>query len=245
MSSKAIDKENTTNFTSLTGTKSFGLVNTKSFINNQNNGERLSYTPVLSLEKKALINNVKELTNTVGKPRRALGDVLNTTSNRHKSTGVGITPKFDRTQKADSTPSRDKVVKSFSKLKLNESQMITNEKKETQEEEYPPVERFIGSKYDNFDDLFNDGRLSELFLAPSNTVFNINLNQRKFFDQTEIEEKILISDLEDENDLFEIELKKVNKSLKKMEKKAELKTMTIESLEDLMPKIWEDSFEEN
>lgn len=244
MTSKAIDKENSTNFTSLTGTKSLGLGIAKSFVNNQIKGERLSFTPVLSLEKKALINNVKELTNTVGKPRRALGDVLNTTSNRHKSIGVGITPKFDRKLKADCTPSKDKVVKSFSKLKLNESQVTTNEKKEIQEEDYPPVERFIGSKYDNFDDLFNDGRLSELFLAPSNAVFNTNLNQRKFFDQAELEEKIMIDDFEDENDLFEIELKKVKKSLKKMEKKAELKTMNIESLEDLMPKIWEDSFEE-
>lgn len=238
MTSKAIDKENSTAFSSLSGTKSFGLANTKSFVNNQIKSERLSSTPVLSLEKKALINNAKELVNTAGKPRRALGDVLNTTSNRHKSS-IGITP----TKKVENTPSGAKVTKFFSKLKINEAQQTQCAKKDAQEEDFPPVERFVGSKFDNFDDLFSDGRLSELILAPSNTNFTTSLNRRGFSYDSDIEEKIMIDD-EDENDLFEMELKKVRKSLKKMEKQTELKKMDMECLDDLMPKIWEDSFEE-
>ncbi|RNA02487.1 hypothetical protein BpHYR1_029646 [Brachionus plicatilis] len=236
MTSKAIDKENSATFTGLSGAKAFGLSSTKSFVNSQIKSERLSSTPVPSLEKKALLNNVKELPNTVGKPRRALGDVLNTTSNRTK-------PKGGRTLDVNSTPSGTKITKSFSKLKLNETQQSTCAKTEAHEEEYPPVERFIGSKFDNFDDLFNDGRLSEFFLAPSNAVFTTNLNQRGHCYEADMEEKISIDD--GEHDLFEMELKRVKKSLKNMEKKAELKSMEIECLESLMPKIWEDSFEEN
>ncbi|CAF0840463.1 unnamed protein product [Brachionus calyciflorus] len=240
MTSKAIDKENSSLFGNLSKStaKSLGFQNA----NHQNLKEKHS-TPVISLEKKTLINNAKELANTVGKQRRALGDVLNTAPNRQKTLGLGITPKINRKINIENTPSDQKK---FANLNLNDFQNLQNvqcvKKESQQDEELPPVENFIGSKYDNFDDIFSDGRLSEILLAQDNVTFGANLNHRSgyFYEQ---EEKIQID--EDDNDFIEMELKKVKKSLKKMHKNTELKTMEIESLDDLMPKIWEDSYEED
>jgi hypothetical protein len=247
MTSKVLDKENSTTFGALSNSKGLGLGNAKSFgfanANQLLKSEKTHSTPVISLEKKALINNAKELVNTAGR-RRALGDVLNTAPNRQNSMGVGVTPKVDRTFHIENTPS-SKLANSFSKMKLNElQQQACVGKKEAQEEvEVPPAERFIGSKYDNFDDLFNDGRLSELFLMPEKAVFGTNLNHHGYnYNGLQVEEKIQIDDEED--GLFELELRKVKKSLKKMSKKVELKSQKMECLDDLMPKICEDSSDE-
>lgn len=251
MTSKAIDKENssTTAFGSLTNAKSLGLGNAKTLAFQAIKSERTNSTPVVSLEKNTLISNSKECTNTAGKQRRALGDVLNTATQNRQKVGLGITPKVDRTLQCDNTPSGpSKVAKSFSKLKLSEFQQQQQQgvacgKSQEDDTELPPAERFIGSKYDNFDDLFSDGRLSGVFLEPESVKFNTNLNQRgsHFYGQ-DFEDKIKID--YDEDGLFEVELKKVRKSLKKMNKKVELKAQEIECLDDLMPKIAEDSFED-
>ena len=120
MTSKAIDKENSTSFGNLSNIKGLGLgANPKPFNTNQLlKNEKINSTPVM--EKKTLLN--KEALNTTGKQRRALGDVLNTAPTRQKSMGLGITPKTDRKFQVENTPS-GKLAKSFAKnLKLNEIQ---------------------------------------------------------------------------------------------------------------------------
>jgi hypothetical protein len=120
--------------------------------------------------------------------RRALGDLLNTggkstaavaaaAANRQKSTGM--TPKLDRAPTLK-----------MPKLCITKEPVVEQLNEE-------PVERFIGSKYDSFDDLFPDGRLSELFMqknvrfvANMPTGLNYEVNDEKMRPTSEYVEEI-------------------------------------------------------
>jgi hypothetical protein len=110
------------------------------------------------------VNELKDTaTNTASKSRRALGDLLNTTNKVSKTGGVvqiGFTPKGDRVS-SSFTPLQN--VKTKPKCVNNEmpklAAAVSNEMDTTE-----PPERFIGNKYDSFDDLFEEGRLTDSFL---------------------------------------------------------------------------------
>lgn len=257
MSSKTIDKENSAGlFISQKGLglgkslacnniNGVGIKNEKLISQNVNINSKTNSTPVICMDKKS-----QEITNTASKQRRALGDVLNTT-NRQKSIGLGlgVTPKVSRTLNVDCTPLglQSSLRGNSSKNKLSEMQQFdkqplngTSLKKDvTEEEELPPVERFIGSKYDSFNDLFDDGKLSELFLS-SNSSFYSNLNQRGSSHSHDLDNERLNVVPVDEDDVLERELKRMKKSLKKMGKKEMIVCQELPSLDDLMPKIYED-----
>lgn len=106
---------------------------------------------------RTIINAKNE--NTIGKHRRALGDLMNTAP--RQSMGVYATPKSDKFL-AEKTPCiSSKKVELNGKKNQAGIESAMRSLNITEQENDAPVERFIGSKYDNFDDMFPDGRLSE------------------------------------------------------------------------------------
>jgi len=147
-----MDKENTSGL--LHSAKVFKVDKT-----NQLNGDldndvkfctvKQSTTPKIWLDKQQIIRAKLGLTN---KQRRALGDVINTTTK-----ATPIKNESGKMEPQKSTPNVNKREKVNIKGNLNFNNLpIENDLEEP--------ERFIGSKYDTFDDLFDSGKLSELFL---------------------------------------------------------------------------------
>jgi len=115
----------------------------------------------LDLKSKS-IHKLKENTNT--EKRRALGDLLNTTkaSNRQSLIFNCATPKSNLGN-SYGTP----INKCMKKLTNDfDKQSMSSKKKaerEVEQENLPPVEKRI-EQIDTFDDLFEDGKLSDFFL---------------------------------------------------------------------------------
>jgi len=106
---------------------------------------------------RTLINSKNE--NTIGKHRRALGDLMNTAP--RQSSGVYATPKCEKFL-AEKTPCFSSKKGDLNGKKNHAGiESAMRSLNITEQENEAPVERFIGSKYDNFDDMFPDGRLSE------------------------------------------------------------------------------------
>lgn len=153
MTSKLIDKENTSGL--LHSTKVFKLNDKINHVNADSDNDmkfctvKQSTTPKIWLDKQQIIRAKLGLTN---KQRRALGDVINTTTK--------ATPIKNETGKLDAQKSTPNVNKK-KELNIKSNLNFNNLPNENDLEE---PERFIGSKYDTFDDLFESGKLSELFL---------------------------------------------------------------------------------
>jgi hypothetical protein len=152
MTSKLMDKENTSGL--LHSAKVFKIDKANQFNVDSDNDVKFgtvkqSTTPKIWLDKQQIIRAKLGLTN---KQRRALGDVINTTTK--------ATPIKNEAGKLDAQKSTPNVNKR-EKLNIKSNLNFNNLPHENDLEE---PERFIGSKYDSFDDLFESGKLSELFL---------------------------------------------------------------------------------
>ncbi len=147
-----MDKENTSGL--LTSAKTFKLEKT-SHVNVDSDNEmkyctvKQNTTPRIWLDKQQIIRTKLGLTS---KQRRALGDVINTTTK-----ATPIKSELGKLDAQKSTPNVNKREKLNIKSNLNFNNLPN-------ENDLEEPERFIGTKYDTFDDLFESGRLSELFL---------------------------------------------------------------------------------
>lgn len=144
----SLDKENATSVT--TGTRNGKQV------------DGVGVCPTLVTCMATPKNNLNKLAmtttgNTTGK-RRALCEVTLNTANR---TGMGVTPKFERTSVVAARALGDFTKPAVSKRLVDATPKIVP----AADEDLEPIERFIGSKFDSFDDIFPDGRLSEMFLG--------------------------------------------------------------------------------
>lgn len=154
MSSSLVDKENTNGLfhSHTSGTRKFG----------DQVGSNLKKTSQYSTPQHKL-KTTHKLKENIGsiktEKRRALGDLLNTTSNR-QSLGLSATPKGNSQCPKLGTPLK-KSIKKLTNDFEKQSSIAKNELIE--QENYPPVEKCI-PQTDSFNDLFEDGKLSDIFL---------------------------------------------------------------------------------
>lgn len=164
MSSSMVDKENSSGHIHAGGSRKFG----DSLLGNGNllKSNHLS-TPQHKLKSNILLDmKSKTIQKSVtgNEKRRALGDLLNTSKvNRQLAPNFG-TPKIktDLTTKYG-TPkivSMKKLSNDFEKQSITSSQLKHDQ---ADQENYPPVEKCY-KQTDNFNDLFEDGKISDIFL---------------------------------------------------------------------------------
>ena len=112
---------------------------------NSHSKQNLLCTPKVKFNKQP---GVHTITKTA---RKALGDVINTTT--RKSLALGVTPKAN------------KIIQNTQSIQNSAIKVLYNKEdsKIVEEQQLPPVESFIGAKFDNFDDLFSEGKLSTIF----------------------------------------------------------------------------------
>jgi hypothetical protein len=166
-----------------------------------------------------LHTNLKLQEGSKTEKRRALGDLLNTTKATNRQSlafNNCATPKSSLKLKFG-TPKIDsmkKLTDDFSKQSLGSS--LKSNRNIDQESNYPPVEHCIPSGPDTFQDLFEDGKISDIFLD-NNMTFVPRLPANC----------IAIDKVSDVFNDFEIfmdkgfddEVKKMNKSIKTQQKK--------------------------
>jgi hypothetical protein len=145
-------------------------------------------TPKVSFDKQQSIQTINKTA------RKALGDVINTAT--RKSLVMGVTPKVNKIIH-NCTPSVQK------KSNNKEQKSVNNEL------ELPPIDPFIGDKFDNFDDLFSEGKMSTMLFnrnisycpqlpndakLSSNLIdeLNVNVNDKKRTSQMKKLNKIIV-----------------------------------------------------
>lgn len=152
----SLDKENTTGSTTTSGKSKLTESNACASSATVPTASAQTTSNLVATPKNNATNKLLMTGNTTGK-RRALGDVANTTNWQAPSLMMGITPKVDRTvlarQLANESIKPSSIIKKLVMPKNVEDAA-----------DLEPVERFIGSKCDTFDDLFPEGRLSEMLL---------------------------------------------------------------------------------
>ena len=159
-------------------------------------------TNVLSTPK-SRFENQSDAQNITKTTRKALGDVINTTTK--KSLAMGITPKTNKIKSFQN--SAIKVLYNKEDTKTRDEQLL------------PPVEAFIGTKFDNFDDLFSEGKLSNM-LHSRNVSFNPQLpNSEKF--SSHLMDAV---NLNFENRKEKNKMKRLNKTLLKNHSRSSTKT---------------------
>ncbi len=174
--------------------------------------------------------------------RRALGDVINTTKTQTKSINlVGLTPnsKPMDISKAKSLQKFDPVKKPVNGTPLKKN--LLNEQVNGNEEDYPEIENHYPAPMDTFNDLFEDGKLSSLFLKPSVPIipFMPSSNIDRLMNDDKFHQLDQIADHE-----WNKYVKNMDKTLKKKMKSNgannrldELKEVELPSLDDLAFKI--------
>lgn len=175
--------------------------------------------------------------------RRALGDVINTTKNHSKSTNlVGLTPnssKLNDISKTKCLQKYDSIKKPVNETPLKK--MLLNEQVNANEDDYPEIENFYPAPMDTFNDLFEDGKLSSLFLKPSVPLipFMPSSNIDRLMNDDKFHQLDQVADHE-----WNKYVKNMDKTLKKKMKSNdtnnrfdELKEVELPSLDDLAFKI--------
>jgi hypothetical protein len=219
MSTKVIDKENASGV-NVGNVKFAGVKGLGSSMGTPKAMGSSSLTPKV---KGLSISTLKENTNTAKK--RAFGvDLLNTNRQQQlqqQSISIGKTPKAVKTLN----------MTSVSNTPIGLCKAKTEKPASTHEENFEPVEYFIGNKYDNYDDLY-DSRIFEM-------LENMRDAGRA---------QSPIRQIEENDKSCQKIMRKMNKAMKKMEKKAfavsdNLNLFEIEELEaPTLPSILEDSF---
>lgn len=164
-------------------------------------------TPVVKSSQVLVTNSTQK--------RRALGDVINTTikTNRQRQLIVGLSPNskqndISKIKKLNSMESNSSNESPSKKFCLNENMNLNDD------DSLPPVETFHPGPVDTFNDLFEDGKLSSLFMKPNITFITPCFIPPSKYNQYVNGEKL--SSLESLNDLESKRyVKNVNKSLKK------------------------------
>jgi hypothetical protein len=192
-------------------------------------------TPVLKHVAQSIIMNSTQ-------KRRALGDVLNTTKTHPKSINlVGSTPnsKPNDISKNKSLQKFDSTKKQINCTPLKK--MILNEQANVNEEDYPEVETFHPAPMDTYNDLFEDGKLSSLFLKPSVPIIpympSSNINQLMNDDKFHQIDQIADNEWHKYIKNMDKTLKKKIKSNSSCNRLDELKEVELPSLDDLAFKI--------
>lgn len=216
MSSNLIDKENssTVGFGSKAYAKPFPVKSENSTASaNKINSTPCQQTPF----KNDHLINTKELTNTAGKTRKALGDLMNTAL-RSKAgvTQMGVTPKFDRKLNLNfHTPQLKGTPKlSTAPNKLQTNNVDVPKLASASDADLEPIEHCNTYKYDSFDDLFEEGRLTDLFLKNKNVTFVSRLPSGCHL--ADMEDRIKPLEMDDDQ---VPSLKQMNKLMKKQAKK--------------------------
>lgn len=216
MSTSLLDKENSSGIfhTHASGPRKFGDSLGGSGTNKVYSTPQQKLKADLNLgHQPKSIHKLKENANT--EKRRALGDLLNTTksSNRQSLVFNCATPKSNLGN-SYGTP----INKCMKKLTNDfERQSISSNKKserEAEPENYPPVEKCF-PQVDTFQDLFEDGKLSDLFLN-KNVTYVPRLPSSSGRIGEEVEEFHDFDIYTDKS--FDKEVKQMNKSIKNQQK---------------------------
>ena len=203
MSSKVIDKENTS---SASGAGKF----VKCVVNKDANiGNNTPNPTLLTPKVKGLsLNNINEMSNT-GKKRAFGVDLLN--MNRG-SISIGKTPKASKNAVSRLVNSGTPLAKVSGKIE------------QEVEDELEPVERFSGSKYDDYADLYDSSLIADILSDMAK-----NSGELETFNVLEDERKS----------------RSIAKAVRKMTKRANMDSLVrleIPELDMPMPCILEDSF---
>ena len=193
---------------------------------------------ILSTPKVLQINN-PNLTKT---GRKALGDVLNTTT--RKSLALGVTPKLGKDLNVN-TPSSQSHVSKIQKNQVREPSVNAKTENYAEVDFNAPIDPCSGSKYDSFADLFEDGKLSDLFLGknvsfiPQMPTGCINSSD---FKEDMLKDLNIVGDKQWKN-----HLKRLNKTANKSQIKSAMKVEDLlkqeqPSLDCMIPPILEDDF---
>ena len=231
MSTAEIDKENpsalygsTKGHLKLSNLKSDKASSTQIGVDLIGHKPNVLSTPKVLLEKQL---NTQNLTKT---GRKALGDVLNTTTK--KSLAMGATPKMNKILPAELNNTA-KCGKNHAK----EANLSSKAAEISSEQEYGPVDPFVGSKYDNFGDLFEEGKLSDLFLGKSVSFFpqmpNGSVDPSQFKD--ELADLNLMSDKK-----WKHQLKRLGKNQRRNSMQLDDLLQEQPGLDSLIPPILED-----
>lgn len=230
MSTSIIDKENSTGLYHAHTNSSRKFGDSLGGINFNKSG--------LSTPQHKLKTNLKLKEGSKTEKRRALGDLLNTTKATNRQSLVFnncATPKSNLNSKFGTPISKcmKKLTEDFSKQSLGPS---LKSNREIEQENYPPVENCIPSVPDTFQDLFEDGKISEIFLD-NNMKFMPRLPNNNAIDK--------VIDTFNDFDIytdksFDDEVKKMNKSIKTQQKKQLNECLDIQNMPKLdLPPIFE------
>lgn len=214
MSTSIIDKENASELQfHPTGRKFGDSLGGANFTKSQLSTPQHKLKSNIFDHKSKTIHKLKDPA-TNEKQRRVLGDLLNSTNNKpvHRQSLVFncATPKSNLSSKFGTPISKcmKQLTNDFARQSLSNVKSDQTE----QQENYPPVEKCI-QQVDTFSDLFEDGKISDIFLG-KNVTYVPRLPSGKVDCSDEFHGFEIYSDKK-----WDKELKEMNKSMKNQTKK--------------------------
>jgi len=249
MSTSIIDKENSAGLyhAQHTNSRKFGDSIGGSSFNKIYSTPQHKLKSNINLDLKS--NSIHKLKENNNEKRRALGDLLNTTKSNRQSLVNFNTPKSNLLQQKFNTPSNKcikKLTRDFERQSLGSE---LKSEREIEQENYPAVEKLI-KNVDTFDDLFEDGKISDI-LTNKNVTYVPRLPSAGASFGEEIE---IFKDFEIYTDKkFESEIKEVNKSIKNQLKKEkneffdihhEMPSLDLPAIEESFDVTLDDSFDD-